>query len=84
VFKHITAGNNLKLFRVRIVYTDAGIGGQGTIISLGGDETDNDEINQAKDKAAALKAEGKKVKRENEIFLDKSYIPEDKMFAVVV
>jgi hypothetical protein len=45
VFKHIIAGNNLKPFRVRTVYVniDFGISGQRTIISLGGDETNNDE-----------------------------------------
>jgi hypothetical protein len=45
VFKYIIAGNNLKPFRVRTAYADADIvGGQGTIILLGGDEADNDEI----------------------------------------
>jgi hypothetical protein len=44
VFKHTTAGNNLKPFRVRTAYTNAGtVGGQGTTTSLGGNEADNDE-----------------------------------------
>jgi hypothetical protein len=87
VFKHIIAGNNLKPFRVRIVYTDAGlgIGGQGTTTLLGGDEANNDETDQAEDKVAALEVEGGvKVERENEIFLDESYISKNRMFAVVV
>jgi hypothetical protein len=75
----------LKPFRVRTVYTNAGIiSGQGTTISLKKDETDDNETDQAENKAAALKAKVKKVKRENEIFSDKSYIPEDRMFTVVV
>jgi hypothetical protein len=85
VFKHITAGNNLKPFRVRTAYTNSGvISGQETTTSLGGDEIDNDETDQAENKATALKTEREKMKRENEIFPDKSYIPEDKIFAVVV
>jgi hypothetical protein len=48
VFKHTTAGNNLKPFRVRTAYADAdagvGVGGQGTTTLLGGDEADDDEI----------------------------------------
>jgi hypothetical protein len=45
VFKHTTAGNNLKPFRIRTAYADAGvgIGGQGTTTLLGGDEADDDE-----------------------------------------
>jgi hypothetical protein len=86
VFKHITAGNNLKSFRVRTVYADASIiGNQGTITSLGGDEADDDETDQAEDEAAALEVEGEvEVEGENEVFLDKSYILEDRMFAVVI
>jgi hypothetical protein len=85
VFKHITAGNNLKPFRVRIAYTDIStVGGQGTIILLGKDEINNDETDQAEDKTAALEAEGGKVEGENKIFSDESYISEDRMFAVVV
>jgi hypothetical protein len=86
VFKYITAGNNLKPFRVRTAYTDAGvsINGQGTTILLGRDETDNNEINQAENKAAALKAKEGEVERENKVFLDKSYIPKDRIFAVIV
>jgi homoserine kinase len=89
VFKHIIAGNNLKPFRIRTAYVNAntgvGISGQGTTILLGGDETNDDEIDQAKNKAAALEIKrGIEMKRENEIFLDESYIPEDRMFAVIV
>jgi hypothetical protein len=86
VFKHITAGNNLKPFRIRIVYANIGlsINGQETTTLLGGDETDNDETNQAKNEAAALEAEREEIKRENEIFLDESYIPEDRIFTVVI
>jgi hypothetical protein len=85
MFKHTTAGNNLKPFRVRTAYANAGIvGGQGTTTLLGGDEADDDETDQAEDEAAALEAEGGEVEGENEIFPDKSYIPEDRMFAVVV
>jgi hypothetical protein len=45
VFKHTTAGNNLKPFRIRIAYTDAdlSIGGKGTTTSLRGDEANNNE-----------------------------------------
>jgi hypothetical protein len=76
----------LKTFRVRTAYADAGIiNGQRTTILLGGDEADNNETNQAKNETAALKVEKEiKVKEENEIFLNKSYISEDRMFAVVV
>jgi hypothetical protein len=86
VFKHITAGNNLKPFRVRTAYTDVDISvsGQGTTTLLGGDEADNNETDQAEDEAAALETEGGEMKGENEVFQDKSYISEDKMFAVVV
>jgi predicted enzyme related to lactoylglutathione lyase len=43
------------------------------------------EINQAEDEAAALEAKGGvKVKRENKMFPDESYIPKDRMFAVVI
>jgi hypothetical protein len=85
MFKHIIAGNNLKPFRVRTVYVDADVGGQGTITLLGRDETDDDETDQAENEAAALETEGEvKVKKENKVFSDKSYIPEDRMFAVVV
>jgi hypothetical protein len=86
VFKHITAGNNLKPFRIRTAYTNASlsIGSQGTTTSLRENETNNDETNQAKDKAAALETEKVKIKRENEIFSDKSYIPENRIFAVIV
>jgi hypothetical protein len=51
---------------------------------LGGDEANNNETDQAEDKAAALEIEGRKVERENKVFPDKSYISEDRMFAVVV
>jgi hypothetical protein len=52
---------------------------------MGGDETNNNETNQAKNKAAALKAEEKvKIKKENKIFPNKSYIPENRMFTVVI
>jgi hypothetical protein len=85
VFKHIIAGNNLKSFRVRIAYTNADtVSGQGTTTLLGGNETNNNETNQAENEATALKTEERKIKGENKIFLDKSYIPEDKMFAVIV
>jgi hypothetical protein len=85
VFKHIIAGNNLKPFRIRTVYTNTSIiGGQRTTTLLGGDEADNDEINQAENKAAALEVKGGEVKGENKVFLDKSYIPEDRMFAVII
>jgi hypothetical protein len=45
VFKHTTAGNNLKPFRVRTAYTNTDIDGQGTTTLLGGNEADNDETN---------------------------------------
>jgi hypothetical protein len=65
MFKHIIAGNNLKPFRVRIVYINAStVGGQGTITLLGGDEADNDETDQAKNEAAALETEKKSRERE--------------------
>jgi hypothetical protein len=51
---------------------------------LKGDETNNNETDQAENEAAALKAKGGKIKGENKIFPDKSYIPKDKMFAVVI
>jgi hypothetical protein len=51
---------------------------------LGGDEADNDETDQAEDKTAALKVKGRGVEKENKVFLDKSYILKDRMFAVVV
>jgi hypothetical protein len=51
---------------------------------LKGDETDNDETNQAKNKAAALEIKREEIKKENEIFPDKSYISENRIFAVVV
>jgi hypothetical protein len=52
---------------------------------LGEDETDNNETDQAKNKAAALEAKrGMEMERENEIFLDKSYIPKNRMFAVII
>jgi hypothetical protein len=84
VFKHITAGNNLKPFRVRTAYTNINIGGQGTTTLLRGDEADDDETNQAENEVAALKIEEGKVKEKNKVFPDKSYIPEDRIFAVVV
>jgi hypothetical protein len=85
VFKHITTGNNLKPFRVRTAYTNTDISGQGTTTLLGGNEADNNETDQAKDKAAALKTKKRvKMERENEIFSNKSYISEDKIFAVIV
>jgi hypothetical protein len=87
VFKHITASNNLKPFRVRTAYANVNadiISDQGTTTSLGGDEADNNETNQAEDEAAALKAKRGEVEEENKMFPDKSYIPEDRMFAVVV
>jgi hypothetical protein len=44
VFKHITAGNNLKPFRVRTAYTNASIiSDQGTTILLRGDEANDNE-----------------------------------------
>jgi hypothetical protein len=55
-----------------------------TTTLLGGDEADDDETDQAENEAAALEAEGGEVEGENEVFSDKSYIPEDKIFAVVV
>jgi hypothetical protein len=86
VFKHIIASNNLKPFRVRTAYTNTNIiSSQGTTTSLGGDETNNNETNQAKNKATALETEkGVKVKKKNEIFLNKSYIPKNRIFAVIV
>jgi hypothetical protein len=85
VFKHTTAGNNLKPFRVRTAYTNAGtIGGQGTTTLLRGDEANDNETDQTENKAAALEAEGREVEGENEMFSDKSYISEDRMFAVVI
>jgi hypothetical protein len=86
VFKHITAGNNLKPFRVRTAYTNTGlnISGQGTTTLLKRDETDNNETNQTENKATALETEGEKVKKENKIFPDKSYIPKNRMFAVII
>jgi hypothetical protein len=77
----------LKPFRVRIAYTNADISvsGQGTITLLRGNETDDNEIDQIKDKAAALEAEGGvEMEKENKVFLNKSYISEDRIFAVVV
>jgi hypothetical protein len=86
VFKHTTAGNNLKPFRVRTAYTNTSIniGGQGTTTSLRRDETNNNETNQTKNKTAALETEGEEVEKENEIFPDKSYIPENRMFAMII
>jgi hypothetical protein len=86
IFKHTTAGNNLKPFRVRTTYTNASvISGQGTTTLLRGNEADNDETDQAKNEAAALKTkEREEVKGENKVFPDKSYIPKDRMFAVVI
>jgi hypothetical protein len=85
VFKHIITGNNLKPFRVRTAYTDANtINGQETTTLLGRDETDNNKTNQTKDEAAALKTKKRKIERENKIFLDKSYIPENRIFAVII
>jgi hypothetical protein len=75
----------LKLFRVHIAYVNAGINGQGTTILLGRDEANNNETDQAKNEAAALKVkEGVKIKGENKVFPDKSYISENRMFTVVV
>jgi hypothetical protein len=74
----------LKPFRIRIAYTNTSVGGQGTTTLLGGDEANNDETDQAKDKTAALKVKGGEVERENEIFSDESYIPENRIFAVIV
>jgi hypothetical protein len=52
---------------------------------LGGDEINNNEIDQAENEIAALEAErGIKVEKENEVFPNKSYISEDRMFAVVI
>ena len=85
MFKHIIAGNNLKSFRVRIIYINvSAIGGQGTTISLGGDEADDNETDQAKDEAAALKVKEGEMKEENKVFPNKSYIFKDKIFTVVV
>jgi hypothetical protein len=74
----------LKPFRVRTAYANININSQRTTTLLKGNETDNNETNQAKNKAAALKAEGEKVKRENKIFSDKSYISKDRIFAVII
>jgi hypothetical protein len=87
VFKHIIASNNLKPFRIRIVYANAGVGinNQGTTTLMKGDEADDNKTDQAKDEATALEVEGEvKMERENKIFLNKSYISKDRMFAVVV
>jgi type IV secretory pathway VirB4 component len=85
VFKHIIAGNNLKPFRVRIIYINvSAIGGQGTTISLKKNEADDNETDQAKDKAAALKIKEEEIKEKNKIFPNKSYIFKDKIFTVVV
>ena len=51
---------------------------------MGEDETNNDETDQTENETAALEIKGEEVKKKNEIFSDKSYIPEDRMFAVVV
>jgi hypothetical protein len=51
---------------------------------LGGDEADNNETDQAENKATALEAEREEVEKENEMFPNKSYISEDRMFAVVI
>jgi hypothetical protein len=51
---------------------------------LGGNEINNNETEQAENKAAALKVKKEEVKEENKIFSDKSYIPEDRMFAVII
>jgi hypothetical protein len=77
----------LKPFRVRTAYINISlnISSQGTTTLLGGDEADNNETNQAKNKTAALETEGGvKIEEENKIFSDKSYIPKNRMFAVVV
>jgi hypothetical protein len=76
----------LKSFRVRTAYanTDISISSQGTTTLLRGDETDNNETNQAKNETAALETKGKEIERENKIFPNESYIPEDKMFTVVI
>jgi hypothetical protein len=85
VFKHIIAGNNLKPFRVRIIYINvSAIGGQGTTISLGENEADNNETDQAKDKTAALKVKEGEIKEKNKVFPNKSYIFKDKIFTVIV
>jgi hypothetical protein len=75
----------LKPFRVRTAYTNTGtISGQETTTSLKGDEADDDETDQAENKAAALETEGGEVKGKNKIFPNKSYIPENRIFAVVI
>jgi hypothetical protein len=51
---------------------------------LGRNETNDDETDQTKNKTAALEAKKEKVERENEIFPDKSYIPKDRIFTVIV
>jgi hypothetical protein len=84
VFKHTTTGNNLKPFRVRTAYANTDINGQGTTTSLRGDEINDNETDQVKNKAAALETEEGEMERENKIFPNKSYIPEDRIFAVVV
>jgi hypothetical protein len=84
VFKHITAGNNLKPFRIRTAYANANIGGQGTTTSLGRNEVNDDETDQAKNKTTALEVKGREIEGKNEIFSNKSYIPENRMFAVVI
>jgi hypothetical protein len=74
----------LKPFRVRTAYTNANISGQGTTTLLGEDEADDNETDQTKNKTAALKAKREKIEKENKIFPDKSYIPKDRMFAIIV
>jgi hypothetical protein len=75
----------LKPFRVRTVYTNTDIiSGQGTTTLLKGNEANNNETDQAEDKTAALEIEREEVKKENKIFPDKSYIPENRMFAVII
>jgi len=52
---------------------------------LGGNETNNNEINQAKNEAAALKTKKRvKIKKKNKVFPDESYIAKNKIFAVIV
>jgi hypothetical protein len=52
---------------------------------LGRNEINNNKTNQAKNEAAALKVKGKvEIEKKNEIFPDESYIPEDRIFAVIV
>jgi hypothetical protein len=82
VFRHIITDNNLKPFRVRTAYINigVGIGSHETTTLLWGDETNDNETDQAEDETAALEVNGE----DEVLFSDESYIPEDRIFAVVV